>query len=66
MDEEKEEIETTIDTDDTQTITIQINVTDPVVEKEIQSWHESAKTALYIFFGIPIVGFLILAFLIFL
>lgn len=66
MDEEKEEIETTIDTDDTQTITIQINVTDPVVEKEIKSWHESDKTSLAIFFGVPIIGFLILAFLIFL
>ncbi len=65
MDENKEEYEIELDnSDDTHTINVNINVSDPVVDKEIQAWHDAAKTSLYIFFGIPIVGFLILALLI--
>lgn len=65
MDEEKQEFEVELNDDgEPQTINININVSDPVVDREIQAWHDAADTSVLIAIGLPIVCFGILALLI--
>ena len=65
MDEERQEFEVELNDDgEPQTINININVSDPVVDNYIKGLEDAMPTTLFILIGIPIIFFLILAFLI--
>lgn len=65
MDEEIKEYEVELKDDgEPQTINININVSDPVVDNYIKGREDAMPTTLFILIGIPIIFFLILAFLI--